>query len=113
MIDFCNTTDASYLEHDVDLVIQELDMLLDTDNGEVLGDYEYGNDFYKFLYELRTSAEYIRGYVTARITSLTNLHGFTLDVRVTIHQGTENDIIIIYINLSKNGEVWEKIYNIS
>lgn len=112
-MDFCNTLDAPYLEHDVDLVIQQIDMLFDTENGEVLGDHGYGSDFYKFLYELKVSASYIQGYVTSRITSSVDLMGFTLSVNVTIHEGTENDIILIYIDLTKEGEVWEKIYNIS
>lgn len=113
MIDFCNTTDAPYLEHDVDLVIQEIDMLFDTDEGEVLGDTGYGSDFEKFIWELKVSAEYINGYVTSRISSSIDLHGFALSVDTSIYEGTQNDIILIRINLSKDGSVWEKIYNIS
>lgn len=113
MIDFCNTEDALFLEHDIDLVIQEIDMLFDTMRGEVLGNYLYGSEFYKFLYDLNASDSYIENYVTTLINTHCNLHGFKLDVKVTTHMGTENDIILIRINLKKNGDIWQKIYNIS
>jgi hypothetical protein len=41
-----------------------------------------------------------------------NLMGWTLDVETELLQGTQNDIILIKIQLSKYEEVFEKIYKI-
>lgn len=112
MIDFCNTEDAPLLTHDIDLVIQEIDMLFDTADGEVLGDEIYGSDFESLLWDINASDAYIESYVMGQISKI-NLHGFGATVKVSTHEGTLNDIILIRVSLSKNGEVWEKIYNIS
>lgn len=113
MVDFCNTEDAPILELDVDLVIQEIEMVLDTSHGELLGDYYFGSDYDQFLYDLKVSSSYIEHYTRNRLESVCSAHGFKLDVIVSIHEGELSDIILIKVNLSKDGIIWQKIYNIS
>lgn len=113
MIDFALTTDAPIFEHDVDLVLQQIDMLFDTDYNEVLGDDMYGSDYRKYLYNIRLSNSEIRDYTLSNIHNNVNLCGFSVDVQVDIMLGTQNDIILITVSLSKSGEIYEKTYNIS
>ena len=113
MIDFSLTTDAPILEHDVDLVLQQIDMLFDTEYNDVLGDDIYGADYRKYLYNLQASNSSIRDYTYNNIASNVDLQEFSLDVDVNILLGTQNDIILITITLSKTGEIYEKTYNIS
>lgn len=113
MVDFCNTEDAPILEMDVDLVIQEIEMILDTNHGELLGDYYFGSDYDQFLYDLKVSSSYIEQYTRNRLESICSALGFNLDVIVSIHGGELSDIILVKVNLIKDGIMWQKIYNIS
>lgn len=112
MIDFCNTEDAPLLIHDIDLVIQEIDMLFSTSEGEVLGDETYGSNFESLLWDMNASDAYIEEYVYGQLAKV-NMHGYAPSVKVSTYQGTMNDIILIQISLRKDDEVWTKIYNIS
>lgn len=113
MIDFCLTTDAPILEHDVDLVLQQIDMLFDTDYHDVLGDDLYGSDYRKFLYNLTISNAAIEDYTLNNINKNVDLMGFTVSAEVNILLGELNDIILVTIELRKEGDIYEKTYKIS
>ena len=112
MIDFCLTKDAVLLQQDVDLVLQQIDMLLDTSPKEVLGDPSYGSDYERFIWDLTASEGAIDRYVINNITNNVDLLGFQLNVVSEIYYGTQNDIILIVIELSKDGYTYKKVYNI-
>lgn len=112
MIDFCNTTDAVKLENDLDLVVQQIDMLLGTNPHEVLGDPTYGSDYYRFLWDLNYNNRQIATYAEEHLTNNINFLGFSHAVKVDILQGTDSDIILLTIQLHKDGWTYEKIYNI-
>lgn len=112
MIDFCNTTDAVKLENDLDLVVQQIDMLLGTNPHEVLGDPGYGSDFYRFLWDLNYTNRQIKMYMENHLAKNIDFLGFGHSVKVDILHGTENDIILLTINLFRDGWSYEKIYNI-
>lgn len=113
MIDFCLTTDAPILEHDVDMVLQQIDMLFDTDYHDVLGDDVYGSDYRKFLYDITLSNAAVREYTYNNIMENVDLMGYSLDVEVNIMLGELNDIILVTVSLSKAGSAYEKTYNIA
>lgn len=112
MIDFCNTDDAIKLENDLDLVVQQIDMLLGTDPHEVLGDPMYGSDFERFLWDLNYSNAQIQMYMETHLENCIDFLGFAHSVDVKLLQGTENDIILLTIKLSKDGYNYGKTYNI-
>lgn len=112
MVDFNSDTTAPLLEAEGDLVLQQIDMLFDTRKGEVLGNYSYGTDFEKFLWNLQISNEKISSYVKSVISSSIDALGFTIDVDTTILYGTSDDIILIRINIRKPGYNVERIYKI-
>ena len=112
MIDFCLNTSSVTLQQDVDLVLQQIDMLLDTSPKEVLGEPDYGSDYEKFIWDTTASEGVIADYISNNIRSNVDLLGFTLNVTVEIYFGTNNDIILVAIELRKDGDVLRKIYNI-
>ena len=112
MIDFCLNESAVLLEHDVDLVLQQIDMLLDTSPKEVLGEPNYGSDYEKFIWDLTANEGIIESYIEQNIKNNVDLQGFDLDVVVDIYMGQRNDIIMVLIELRKEGTVYQKIYNI-
>lgn len=112
MIDFNIDYNEPIKDYEVDLMLQQIDILFDTIPGEVLGDVNFGTDYDRYLYNLNISNEGVRSQVMTDLNTL-ELFGFTPTVNVYFLQGTENDIIMIKINLSKQGEVYEKIYKIT
>ena len=112
MIDFCNTNDAVVLDYELDLVLQQIDMLFDTNYKEVLGELEYGTDFEKFLYDINISNYQIEQHIQNSIIQNIDTLGFNIDTKVSLLNGTQNDIIIVTINISKDGKIYEQKYRI-
>lgn len=112
-MDFSRTTSDIVLEDKSgELVIQQIDIFLDTDKGEVLGDLAYGSDYDKFLYELNVGNEYVRDYVMNSLQKNIDFFDWELEVEVQFMMGEKNDIILIGIEISKNNEAYSKVYRI-
>lgn len=112
MIDFNIDYNEPVKDYEVDLILQQIDILFDTIPGEVLGDVNFGTDYDRYLYNLNVSNAGIKSQVMTDITSL-ELFGYMPDVQVYFLEGTENDIIMIKITLTKQGERFEKTYKIT
>lgn len=113
MIDLCVNKSNVILEHDVDLVLQQIDILFDTQVDEVFGEADYGSYFDQFLWDLSISNTYIEQYTDNLIRGSVNLLGYNVRSEVKIYQGTENDIILITIHLTRDAEDYEKTYKLS
>ena len=112
MIDFSLNNDEVIISKDLDLVIQQIDLLLDTNTGEVFAE-NYGTWFEEFLYDLNISNNYISEYTKNMIQSNVNLLGYSVDVNTQICAGTERDIILITIELKRDYEEYSKTYKLS
>lgn len=112
MKDFCLNSDNVTLNNERDLILQQIDMLFDTDYNEVLGEYTYGTDFRQFLWDMQKSNDDISSYTRSVISANVDLMGWSLDVETTLLHGTENDIILVSITISKNLSNYEKTYMI-
>lgn len=112
MIDFSRVTSTTTIENTAEFVLQQIDILLDTDKGEVLGEPRFGSDYDKFLYELNISNTYIENYIYNNITENVDLMGWELGVHVDLMVGTKTDIILVEISVSKNNDVFSKVYKI-
>lgn len=111
MIDF-NLNEGSPIQNkDIDLILQQIELLFDTIPDEVLGE-DFGSQYDLYLYKLRLSNSDLKNQVLSDIYSL-NLFGFTPEVEVYLLQGTEQDIALIQITLSRELEKYEKIYRIT
>lgn len=113
MIDLSLDTDTVVKTTDLDNVIQQIEMLFDTSPFEVIGEPNYGSDFEKFLWNLNSSNYDIENYILSRIQNEVELLGFSVEVSVGIMEGTENDIILADITISRDGNSYAKTYRIS
>ena len=112
MVDFSINKDEVILTGDVELVIQQLDLLFDTNTNEVFAE-EYGTWFEEFLYDLNISNSYISEYTKNMIVNNVNLMGFNVDVNTQLCAGTEHDIILVSIDLKRDYEEYSKTYKLS
>lgn len=113
MIDLSLDTDTVVKTTDLDNVIQQIEMLFDTSPFEVIGEPNYGSDFEKFLWNLNSSNYDIENYISSKIQNEVELLGFSVEVSVGIMEGTENDIILADITISRDGNSYAKTYRIS
>ena len=112
MIDFNIKSGSGVINSDLDIILQQIDLLFDTNRGEVLGDEAFGTQYDKYLYKLNISNEGLRSEVLSDLNKI-ELFGFIPNVEVFMLQGTEQDIAIINIQLSRDREIYEKTYKIS
>lgn len=111
MIDFNLKNNSASVSSQKDLIIQQIDILFDTDYKEVLGSDEFGTQYDDYLYRLNLSAEDIKYRVLNDLYSI-ELFGYIPNVEVFLLQGTEQDIALIKITLSNNNHSFEQIYKI-
>lgn len=113
MYDFnLDDSDEYVISRDSDILGQEIDILFDSTPGDLHGDMEYGTDYEYLLFELKLSTDQLEEKILKDITSL-DLRGFTPEVSVAKMQGTERDIVLFSVTLSKNYEKYSKTYKIT
>lgn len=112
MLDFSIDTNNIIVERDIDSILQQIDILFDTNVNDIFGEPYYGANFNRFLWDLTVSNSQIEDYTRTLIYNNINLFDYNLDVQCIICKGTMNDIIIIRINLSIDDISREKIYRI-
>lgn len=112
MIDFNINNNSVLVSDDVKLLLQQIDILFDTTPREVFGYEEYGTKYDYYLYDLQLTSDGLKSAVESDINSL-NLLGFTPTVEVILLQGTEQDIAVINITLTRDDETYFKNYKIT
>ena len=112
MIDFCINTDLPQISDSVDLVMQQIEIFMDTWIDEVLGE-KCGQDFDKFLFDTSTGNNYVASYISNSIQQAVDLMDWRLDVGVDFLMGTQNDILMVYLTLSREDEVYTKAYKMT
>ncbi len=113
MIDFCDTTDAVILNQDVDLIMQQIEILFDTRNGDVLGEYDYGTRFDTYLFNPNIGNRTIEREVEDYITRNVELFGWQVTIEVDFLVGTQNDIMLMKVTFSKDTDAYSKVYKVS
>lgn len=96
---------------DISLVLQQIEILFDTKPREVLGFEQFGTKYDSFLYNLNLSNEALKLEVLSDLESL-DLLGFSPSVEVHLLQGTEHDIALVDINLTRGEEQYNQVYKI-
>lgn len=112
MTDFCRNSNFIQLTSDIDNILQQLEIFLDTNPDEVLGE-DFGNDFDKFLYDVNVGNEYAARYIENSIRSQVNMMGYDLSVKVSFIMGDYNDIMIIHIAISDGDNTFTKNYKMT
>lgn len=110
MIDF-DLINEPIQNDDLSLVLQQIDILFDTKPREVFGDERFGTNYDKFLFDLNLSNEALKQMVTSDLRKL-DLLGFEPEINVHLLQGTEHDIALVEITLTRDEEYYQQIYKI-
>ena len=112
MIDFNilhKYSDNIVISNNLACVLQQIDLLFDTDTDDVLGDLDFGTNYDKYLYTLDISNASLEAKITEDLHKI-ELCGFTPSVTVKIVEGTQRDIAIIDITLTGDYEEYNKTY---
>lgn len=112
MIDFNLNEGEPTINDDVACLIQQIDILFDSNRGDLIGDIEYGTDYERYLYDLKLTPEALEEQMLNDLYSL-DLLGFVPDVKVYLMQGSERDIAVIDVHLRRNSEDYSKTYKIT
>lgn len=112
MIDFCLDEFGGPIQNDdISILLQQIDLLFDTKPKEVLGQETFGTKYDTYLYNLKISNSALRQVVLQDLYSL-DLMGFEPEVEIHLLQGTEKDIVLIDITLTRDDEYYQQIYKI-
>lgn len=112
MKDFCLDDTSVFVVNDIDIILQQIDILFDTNTDEVYGE-DYGSEFYNLLWDMTKSAEDISDYTRRLILTNVVLFDWKVDVKTSFLEGTQNDIMLITIKLTDlNNRMVEKTYRI-
>lgn len=112
MLDFSlsnKLTDEVMISNDLIYVLQQIDLLFDTNIDDVLGDSNFGTNYDRYLYTLGVSNAALETRILNDLYTL-DLRGFTPSVTVTIVDGTYRDIAFINITLTGSYDNYEKTY---
>ena len=112
MVDFSLEGSLPVVNRDISVILQQIDILFDTFPKEVLGYEEWGTKYEDYLHRLKISNDALRHEVLADINSL-NLFGFVPQVEVILLEGTEQDIALVDITLTREMESYNRTYRIS
>jgi hypothetical protein len=112
MIDFSlsnKLSDDIVISNDLICLLQQVDLLFNTDINDVLGDINFGSNYDKYLYTLGMSNEALQEKILSDIKKL-ELFGYTPAVKVSIVEGTQRDIAFIDITFTGDYDDYNKTY---
>lgn len=111
-MDFNINEGKSMITNDAELVLQQIDILFDTTPREVLGSPEFGSEYDRYLYDMHVTGDSLKAKIKSDLSSL-DLKDFIPNVEVYMLQGSERDIALIDITLTKDYNTYRKTYKIS
>lgn len=103
-----------YLNDPLDLALQELDILFNTQNTELIGFSDFGTFFEQFLWQFNPSPNDLEKYITDKINSETLFlknYNVIINVDTDINIGKEQYIVNIKIE-DNSGNSREREYHI-
>lgn len=104
--------------NDLEEAIQEIDILFNTTPTELLGDTNYGVNFYRYLWQLTPSPESLKKYIIEKLTNSAYYYNiFLYYINVTTINLDVNDLayrveITIKTDDSDNAKSIRKVYMI-
>lgn len=87
-----------FLYDELDCAIQEIDLLLNTENTQLIGYPEYGTEFQTFLWTLTPTTIEIEKYIREKITTST-YYASKMDINVDVEFLQENYNTIYYVKI--------------
>lgn len=99
-----------FLYDELDWGLQELDLILNTENTELITNYRYGSNMYQFLWQLNPSLDAIKSYIREKINLCYYLSKFKVDVDVSILDGELRNIYYVKISVYSGNAVKYREY---
>ena len=95
------------IQDELDEAIQELDLLLNTENTELIGDTNFGVSLDQFLWTLTPTTKAFEQYIKEKLSTLYYLNKFEYSVNVDFLEGEYRSIyhLKIYIFLDENRKI--------
>lgn len=112
ILDMRYLDDVPTVNDTISYVCQQIAMLFDTRKGDVLGNYTFGTDYEDFIWDMTLPASAIAAQINDDIAQNIDLAGCTYSVKADIINGTENDIILVQIDLMYEGRMQTVAYSI-
>lgn len=110
--DLANIKEKTIVDNVFDYVTQQIELLFDTKRGDVIGDFSFGTNYEEFIWDTNLPNSAITAQITSDINSYIDLAGATFDVKTDVIYGTENDIILVTINVYFDDYYKQITYNI-
>ena len=88
-----------FLYNELDCAIQEIDLLLNTENTQLIGYPEYGTEFQTFLWTLTPTTVEIEKYIKDKIDTST-FYASKMDVNVYVEFLQENYNTMYYVRIT-------------
>lgn len=102
-------SDDLIISNDLLCLLQQVDILFNTDVCDVLGDENFGTSYDKYLYTLGMSNSALEAKILDDLYKL-ELFNFVPSVSVTIVEGSHRDIAFVDITFSGEYEDYNKTY---
>lgn len=87
------------LTNELDLALQEIDILFNTENTELIGDINYGVNFDQFLWILTPTTTELEKYIYDKLRTLYYLNTFEYNVTVDFEPGEIRSIYHVKIDI--------------
>lgn len=100
------------IDDEFDLAIQEIDLVLNTNNTELIGDVDYGVNLETFLWTLSPTTSDLNNYITSKIKAYCPLSNkYQVNVNTQYYKGSYRSIYVITISLTnENGVTFTRKY---
>lgn len=96
--------DGNPIDNPLDAAVQELDLLLGTENTEMLGDPQFGVNVEQFLWQMTPSPGELTSYIQDKIVRNTYwCNKLIVDIDVDVADGTLRNIYEVKISIKVPG----------
>lgn len=100
MYDISLNNNNLFITDRIEAAIQELDLMFNTEPTELIGDVNYGTNWYNYLWSLTPMINDLKNYIINRISQTYFASQFNPIVDVEFAQGIHTSIYVIKISLT-------------
>ena len=88
-----------FIDNQLEAAIQELDIILNTECTELIGDTEFGVSIDQFLWTLTPTTEEFKTYIRNKLNGLYYLNMFKYDIDVQYYEEDYNSVYHVTIKI--------------
>lgn len=98
--------DTPVITSSLDLFLQEIDLVLSTDNGTVMSDRNFGLNIETLLWKTTYNEKAIESLIRDQIkTNCLNGNSFNWDIKFSVSKGTNRDIGVLEVDIKNKDNV--------